>query len=70
MDGHATSDDLLGEHDEDVDAALKTGLVVPLETPDKTEAEAETQEFDDDEIADKSAAEAEKADPDDQRNSP
>lgn len=70
FDGHARSEDLLDEHDEDVDNALKTGLVIPFEAPDKAEAEAETKEFDDDETADEAAVEAEKADPDDQRNTP
>lgn len=69
-DGHATSDDLLDEHDSDIDMALKTGLAVPVERQDKAEAEALTKEFDDNETADKAAAEAEKADPEDQRNTP
>ena len=47
--GHATSDDLLCEHDPDVDLALKTGLVMPPSDEEKAEAEAETKEFGDDE---------------------
>jgi len=58
------------EHDADSDPALKTGLVMPIETQDKAEAGAETKEFGDDESADKAAAEAEKADPNDERNTP
>jgi hypothetical protein len=49
--GHTTSDDLLCEHDEDVDTALKTGLVIPNEAEEKIEVEAETKEFGDDESA-------------------
>jgi hypothetical protein len=70
-DGHTTSDDLLDEHDEEIDNMLKTSVVLPQETtPDKAEAEAETEEFDDNETADKAKMEAEKADPEDKRNSP
>ena len=49
--GHTTSDDLLCEHDEDVDTALKTGLFIPNEAEQKAEVEAETKEFGDDKPA-------------------
>jgi len=49
--GHTTSDDLLCEHDGDVETALKTELVIPYEAEEKAEAEAETKEFGDDELA-------------------
>ena len=68
--GHSTSDDLLCEHDGDIDLALKTGLFLPDETTEKTEAEDQTKEFGDDESADKAASDAEKADPDDEKNTP
>jgi len=66
-DGHATSEDLLCEHDADIDLALKTSLVMPVETQEKAEAEGLTEGFDDNETADKAAVGG-KADPDDERN--
>jgi hypothetical protein len=70
MDGLSRSEDLLDEPDEDVDAALRTGLYMVSDEPEEAEAEAKTEEFDDNETADKAASDAEKADPDDKKNAP